>query len=294
MQNFNETVLFLITTPLFVIFIGLEIIVSNAQRNHRYSSLGFWENMYLMIINTGIDLGMRIVALYFFTELLTVRFFEWEYSVIYWILLFVFEDLTFWTIHYVDHYVRLFWAVHVTHHNSQEYNLTVGLRSSLFEPLYRFLYFIPMVLGGFRVEDIFFAYSVTQLYGVFLHTQYVKNFGPLDYLFISPSQHRVHHGSNVRYLDKNMGMFLNIWDKLFGTYEKETEPVVYGITKNIESHDPRTVIFHEFKSIADDVRNAPTFKAKFMYIFGPPGWSHDGSRKTSKQLRKELHFPGNK
>ncbi|HAA00245.1 MAG TPA: sterol desaturase family protein [Flavobacteriales bacterium] len=294
MQNFNETVLFLITTPLFVIFIGLEIIVSNAQRNHRYSSLGFWENMYLMIINTGIDLGMRIVALYFFTELLTVRFFEWEYSVIYWILLFVFEDLTFWTIHYVDHYVRLFWAVHVTHHNSQEYNLTVGLRSSLFEPLYRFLYFIPMVLGGFRVEDIFFAYSVTQLYGVFLHTQYVKNFGPLDYLFISPSQHRVHHGSNVRYLDKNMGMFLNIWDKLFGTYEKETEQVVYGITKNIESHDPRTVIFHEFKSIADDVRNAPTFKAKFMYIFGPPGWSHDGSRKTSKQLRKELHFQGNK
>ena len=294
MQNFNETVLFLITTPLFVIFIGLEIIVSNAQRNHRYSSLGFWENMYLMIINTGIDLGMRIVALYFFTELLTVRFFEWEYSVIYWILLFVFEDLTFWTIHYVDHYVRLFWAVHVTHHNSQEYNLTVGLRSSLFEPLYRFLYFIPMVLGGFRVEDIFFAYSVTQLYGVFLHTQYVKNFGPLDYLFISPSQHRVHHGSNVRYLDKNMGMFLNIWDKLFGTYEKETEQVVYGITKNIESHDPRTVIFHEFKSIADDVRNAPTFKAKFMYMFGPPGWSHDGSRKTSKQLRKELHFQGNK
>jgi len=294
MQNFNETVLFLITTPLFVIFIGLEIIVSNAQRNHRYSSLGFWENMYLMIINTGIDLGMRIVALYFFTELLTVRFFEWEYSVIYWILLFVFEDLTFWTIHYVDHYVRLFWAVHVTHHNSQEYNLTVGLRSSLFEPLYRFLYFIPMVLGGFRVEDIFFAYSVTQLYGVFLHTQYVKNFGPLDYLFISPSQHRVHHEINVRYLDKNMGMFLNIWDKLFGTYEKETEQVVYGITKNIESHDPRTVIFHEFKSIADDVRNAPTFKAKFMYIFGPPGWSHDGSRKTSKQLRKELHFQGNK
>ncbi len=288
MQNFNETVLFLITTPLFVIFIGLEIIVSNAQRNHRYSSLGFWENMYLMIINTGIDLGMRIVALYFFTELLTVRFFEWEYSVIYWILLFVFEDLTFWTIHYVDHYVRLFWAVHVTHHNSQEYNLTVGLRSSLFEPLYRFLYFIPMVLGGFRVEDIFFAYSVTQLYGVFLHTQYVKNFGPLDYLFISPSQHRVHHGSNVRYLDKNMGMFLNIWDKLFGTYEKETEQVVYGITKNIESHDPRTVIFHEFKSIADDVRNAPTFKAKFMYIFGPPGWSHDGNRKTSAQLRKAL------
>lgn len=287
MENFNETVLFLITTPLFVVFIGLEILVSNQQRNHRYSLAGFWENMYLMIINTGLDLLMRLFAIYFFTEWLTLRLFEWENPVLYWILLFVFEDLTFWTIHYVDHYVRLFWAVHVTHHNSEEYNLTVGLRSSLFEPLYRFLYFIPMVIAGFHVADIFFAYSVTQLYGVFLHTQYVKNFGPLDYILISPSQHRVHHGSNTRYLDKNMGMFLNIWDKLFGTYEKESEPVVYGITKNIRSHDPRTVVFHEFKSIAEDVKKAPGLKAKLMYIFGPPGWSHDGSRKTSRQLRRE-------
>lgn len=287
MENFLETVLFLITTPLFVIFIGLEMYVSNKERNHRYSVAGFWENMYLMIVNTGLDLLMRLFAIYFFTEILTYRAVEWNHGIAYWILLFLFEDITFWTIHYVDHYVRLFWAVHITHHNSEEYNLTVGLRSSLFEPLYRFIYFIPMVILGFKVEHIFFAYSVTQLYGVFLHTQYVKNYGWFDLILISPSQHRVHHGSNVRYLDKNMGMFLNIWDKLFGTYEKESEAVVYGITKNIHSHDPRVVVFHEFKNIAEDVKKAPGLKAKFMYIFGPPGWSHDGSRKTSTQLRKD-------
>jgi hypothetical protein len=85
-----------------------------------------------------------------------------------------------------------------------------------------------------------------------------------------------------------MGMFFNFWDRLFGTYQKEEEPVVYGLTKNVNSHDPRTVIFHEFKAIFQDVKKAPDFKSKFMYVFGPPGWSHDGSRKTSKQLREEM------
>lgn len=288
MANFNETILFMITTPLFVVCIGLELIVSNWKRDLRYSKLGFFENMYLMLLNTGLDLGMRLVAIYFFTEILSYSFFKIETPWLYWLVLIALVDLAFWVIHFVDHYCRLFWAVHVTHHSSQEYNLTVGLRSSLFEPLYRFIFFIPVALMGYAIEDIFLAYSITQLYGVFLHQQYIKSFGPLDYILVSPSMHSVHHGSNVPYLDKNMGMFLNFWDRLFGTYQKEEEPVVYGLTKNIDSHDPRTVIFHEFKSILQDVKKAPDFKSKFMYVFGPPGWSHDGSRQTSKQLRAAL------
>lgn len=288
MQAFHESLLFLITTPLFVVFILLEIIVSNIHRNHRYSKLGFAENMYLMVINTGIDIGMRLVALYVLSNIFEYRFFEISNPFVYWIVLFILEDITFYTIHWVDHYVRLFWAVHVTHHSSEEFNLSVGLRSSLFEPLYRFIYFIPLTLLGFKTVDIFFTYSVTQLYGVFIHTQYVKKLGFLEYIMATPSHHRVHHGSNVRYLDRNMGMFLIVWDKLFGTFQKEEEEVKFGLTKNIESHDPRTVIFHEFKAIWKDVKNAPDFKSKFMYVFGPPGWSHDGSRKTSAQLRKEL------
>ncbi len=282
-----ESMLFIVTTPLFIILISLEIIISNLQKNNRYTKPGFIENMYLMLINTGLDVLMRILALYVLSNLFEYRIFEIENAWIYWIALLLVEDVTFYCIHYVDHYVRLFWAVHVTHHSSTEFNLTVGLRSSLFEPLYRFIYFIPAVLLGFKAQDIFLMYSITQLYGVFLHTQYVKNFGIFDWFMISPSQHRVHHGTNAPYLDKNMGMFLNIWDKLFGTYQKETEPVVFGLTKNIESHNPKVVIFHEFKEIWSDVKNAPDWKSKLKYIFGPPGWSHDGSRKTSKQMREE-------
>lgn len=287
MHSFHESVLFLITTPLFVICIAIELIVSNIHRNHRYSKLGFIENMYLMIINTALDLGMRIIALYFLSSIFEHRFFEIENVILYWVLIFILVDITFYTIHFVDHYVRIFWAVHVTHHSSEEFNLTVGLRSSLFEPIYRFIYFIPLVLLGFKAVDVFFVYSVTQLYGVFIHTQYIKKLGFLEYILATPSHHRVHHGSNVKYLDRNMGMFLIFWDKLFGTFQKEEEEVVYGLTTNLKSHHPSKVIFHEFKSIWEDVKSAPTFKAKFMYVFGPPGWSHDGSRKTSDDLRRE-------
>ncbi len=288
MDSLRETILMLTTTPLIAIVMIIEIIVSNVQRNHRYTKIDFVENMYLMVINTALDLAMRIVALYVLIQVFNHKIMHIDNAVLYWVLLFLLEDVTFYTIHWVDHHVRLFWAVHVTHHSSMDFNISVGLRSSLFEPIYRFIYFIPMAWLGFHPIDIFFTYSVTQLYGVFIHTQYINKLGFWEYLFATPSLHRVHHGSNVKYLDRNMGMFLIIWDKIFGTYQKEEEPVVYGLTKNLESHRMDHVILHEFRSIINDVKNAPTFRAKFMYIFGPPGWSHDGSRKTSKELRREM------
>lgn len=278
----------LTTTPLIAIVIGVEIIVSNIHRNERYKKIDFIENMYLMVINTLLDLGMRVIALMVLMQVFDHRLFDISNPVVYWVLLFLLEDITFYTIHWVDHNVRLFWAVHVTHHSSTDFNISVGLRSSLFEPIYRFIYFIPMAWLGFKPVDIFFVYSVTQLYGVFIHTQYINKLGFWEYLFATPSHHRVHHGSNVKYLDKNMGMFLIIWDKLFGTFQKEEEQVVYGLTKNLTSHRVDHVIFHEFRDIVADVRQAPGLRNKLMYIFGPPGWSHDGSRKTSRQLQQEL------
>jgi sterol desaturase/sphingolipid hydroxylase (fatty acid hydroxylase superfamily) len=234
-----------------------------------------------------LDILMRFVGLFVMNYFFEFRLIEIENVILYWVLLILFEDFVFWFLHWVDHYVRFFWAVHITHHNSEEYNLTVGLRSSVLEPLYRFLYFIPIVLLGFQPIDILVVFSITQWYGILVHTQAVPKLGPLEWILVTPSHHRVHHGYNTQYLDKNMGMFLIIWDKIFGTFEKESETVKYGITQNIHSHHPRKVVFHEFANIVHDVKNAPGFYNKWMYVFGPPGWSHDGSKKTSKQLRNE-------
>ncbi len=285
MEPFRETLLILISTPLYAIVIGAEIIFSYTHHHKKYSGPGTFENIYLMLLNMGLDIVMRMFNLFVLTLLLPYAFFHIENIWFYWIALLILEDFMFYVLHYVDHYCRFFWAVHVTHHSSEEFNLTVGFRSSVFQPLYRFLYFLPLSFCGFKPEDVMFMYSATQIYGILIHTQYVGKLGFIEYIFATPSNHRVHHGSNVRYLDRNMGMVFIIWDRLFGTYTEETEIVRYGLTDNIHTHSPGKVVFHEWQNIWKDIKRAPNFKAKWMYIFGPPGWSHDGSKKTSKQLR---------
>jgi sterol desaturase/sphingolipid hydroxylase (fatty acid hydroxylase superfamily) len=196
----------------------------------------------------------------------------------------------YYWLHRVDHYCRLFWAVHVTHHSSEEFNLTVGFRSSVFQPLYRFVYFIPLALIGFKGIDIMFIYAATQIYGILIHTKTIGKLGFIEWFMSTPSHHRVHHASNVKYLDKNMGMVFIIWDRLFGTFEKEdeNEKVIYGLTENIKTYHPVKMVFHEWVSIGKDLRKPSSLHHKFMYLFGPPGWSHDGSKKTARQLRTQL------
>ena len=272
--SFGETLIFLISTPLYLICIGVEIIISSIYKNNRYSVKGIWQNFYIMLVSFFIDLGMRAVALFCLTVIFSHHTLQINNVVLYWILLFLLQDLAFYTMHFVDHKVRLFWAVHVTHHSSEEFNLGVGFRSSVFEPLYRFVYFIPIVLLGFAPLDIFFVFSITQLYGIFIHTQYINRLGFLEWFMATPSHHRVHHEKNPQYIDRNMGMFLIVWDRLFGTFTPEKETVIYGITKPPKTDRPDEVILHEFRNMVQDVKQAPDIKSKLMYIFGPPGWHH--------------------
>jgi sterol desaturase/sphingolipid hydroxylase (fatty acid hydroxylase superfamily) len=288
-----EQLLLLITTPLYMVVIGLEMILSHVQVRKYYSWKETLTNVYLCCINGGIDLlfrGVYVVVLVTFYEM---RFLEFSNNlVLYWGLLFILEDLTFYLEHRVDHYCRLFWAVHVTHHSSEEFNLTTGFRSSVLQPLYRFIYFIPLALLGFQPIDIVFMYSLTQIYGILVHTQYVKKMPRwFEAVFVSPSHHRVHHASNIRYLDKNMGMVLIIWDRLFGTFQKElpTDPVKFGLVKPLENpNHPIKIIVHEWQDLGKDLRKKMPWRLRLKYLFMPPGWSHDGSTKTAKQLRAEL------
>jgi sterol desaturase/sphingolipid hydroxylase (fatty acid hydroxylase superfamily) len=289
----HEQLLLLITAPVYLIVIGFEIILSNLHLKKYYTLKDTLMNMYLCILNGGIDLLFRTVYV-----LILIAFYKFHFisfssnAVVYWFLLFILEDLAFYFEHRVDHFCRIFWAVHVTHHSSEEFNLTTGFRSSVLQPLYRFLYFIPLVLLGFKPLDIVFMYSLTQIYGILVHTQFINKM-PLwfEAVFVSPAHHRVHHASNIRYLDKNLGMVLIVWDRLFGTFQKEIEndPVKYGLRKQVnQPYHLTNVIFHEWKNILSDMNKKIPFSLKIKYLVMPPGWSHDGSTKTSRQLRKEL------
>jgi len=291
MNEFRESLLVLISVPIYAIVIGAEMLYSYFKHKHLYSTKGLLSNIYFTALNMGLDVLVRALCLMILAFFLQYSFFEWkEHGVLYWITLILFEDFMFYWLHRVDHFCRFFWAVHVTHHSSEEFNLTVGFRSSIFQPLYRFIYFIPLSLCGFNGLDIMFAYSATQIFGILVHTQTIDKLGFLEYFLVTPSHHRVHHGSNVRYLDKNMGMMLIIWDKLFGTFQEEekSDPVKFGLTTNLKNYNPITMVFHEWTNIFKDLRKGNSIKDKFMYVFGPPGWSHDGSTKTSSQLREEL------
>lgn len=292
MQYLYEQLLIFISTPVYVAVIGLEIFLSSYHNMKAYTWKDTAANVYLMLLNACIDIlirGAYLLVLNYFFQFHIISF---SNVIVYWIMLLVFEDFLYYWLHRFDHEIRLFWAVHVTHHSSDQLNLTVGFRSSVFQPLYRFVYFIPLVLLGFRPMDIVFIYSATQIWGILVHTKMINKMGWLEYVLVTPSHHRVHHASNPKYLDRNMGMFLIIWDKLFGTFqpelpEKEYQPIKYGLTKPLEKENPITIVFHEWTSMRNDLRRKDiSWKEKWQYVFGPPGWSHDGSRKTSHELRR--------
>lgn len=289
----RETWLILISTPIYVVVIGLEILLSNIRKQASYTLKDTVQNVYLMLANAAIDVVFRgiyigVILTFFYDH----RFGQMDSAWLYWGVLFVAEDFMYYWLHRADHHIRLFWATHVTHHSSEKFNFTVGFRSSVMEPLYRFVYFIPIALCGFKPLDIAFVYAATQIWGILVHTEKVNKLGWLEYILVTPSHHRVHHASNPKYLDKNMGMFLIIWDKMFGTFQAELptenyQPLKYGLTTNLDDHTPTHVIFHEWKNIWTDFRRKDiSLQQKMGYLFGPPGWSHDGSRQTSHQLRE--------
>jgi sterol desaturase/sphingolipid hydroxylase (fatty acid hydroxylase superfamily) len=293
MHSAREGWFFIFSIPLYTFLIGTEILLSNWSGKKMYTVKATIQNIYFTAINASLDLLLR--WLFYVGVLMWMydqHFVRIENAYLYWFVLLILEDFAFYVEHRVDHYCRVFWAVHVTHHSSEEFNLTTGFRSSVFQPVYRFIYFIPIALLGFHPLDIVFMYSITQTYGILVHTEYIKKMPRwFEAVFVSPSHHRVHHASNTLYLDKNMGMCLIIWDKMFGTFQAEldSEPIKYGLTKPVQNDtNPVNAIFHEWKSIRKDLSKKVSFSTKLKYLFMPPGWSHDGSTKTANELRKEL------
>ncbi len=289
----RETWLLVISIPVYVISIISELYIGRKRKLNNYQLKDSIISIYLGLLGASLDLGLKF---------LTLGVLDWcnqhaiykpdllsYFPVLAWFIVFLAQDFCFYWLHRTEHYSRLFWAVHSNHHSSEKYNFTVALRSSVLQPLYRFAFYIPIAFLGFDGLTIMFMYAVNQFYQFFLHTETIGRLPKwYESIFVSPSHHRVHHASNIRYLDKNIGQVLIIWDKLFGTYEEETEKPVYGLTSNLKTYHPLKVVFSEFFKIKNDLNKPVSLSTKLKYIFNPPGWSHDGSSKTSEELRKSL------
>lgn len=187
-----------------------------------------------------------------------------------WICLVIADDFAFYWMHRFSHEIRLLWATHVVHHSSQRFHLATALRQSWTAPLIETPFWLPLAFVGFHPHLILLQMSLNLIYQYWVHTETIRSLGPLEYVLNSPSHHRVHHGSNPQYIDKNYAGIFIVWDRLFGTFEPEAEPVRYGLTKNLTTHNWFTIQVHEFADIARDAWNASGFVKKLRQIFASP------------------------
>jgi len=276
----------LYAVPAFIGLMLVELAVCSLGGNYRgYERRDTFASLAMGIGNRVIYAVIGAALLAFQLALYEHRLFDLGWSWWVWVICFFAEDFTYYWFHRCSHEVRFLWAAHENHHSSERYNLSTALRQSWTTPFTTALFYWPLSLLGFHPLMVMTCTVVSLLYQFWIHTEVIDRIGWFERFFNTPSHHRVHHGSNVEYLDRNHAGILILWDRLFGTFEPEGAPVRYGLTKNIHSFNLLTIAFHEWEAIARDVRRAANWRIALGYIFMPPGWSPDGSTLTSEQMR---------
>ena len=279
--------------PFFVITVALEWLWSRKNKKIRYETKDAITSLALGTgsVVAGILTGGIVFALSLWVYQFRIFDIQIEWPSALWLvpLAFVLDDLAYYWFHRTAHRVRWFWAAHVIHHSSQHYNLTTALRQTWtgFFAL-SFLFRLPLFLIGFPPALIFFLAGLNLVYQYWIHTEAIDRMPRwFEAVMNTPSHHRVHHATNPRYLDRNYAGVFIIWDKMFGTYEPETdaEKIHYGIIKNLNSFNLLWAAFHEWIGIGKDLWSAP-WRYKWHYLVKPPGWSHDGSRESSEMIKQ--------
>jgi len=277
--------------PAFVVLIVVELLwIKWKGRGGRYEMRDAATSLLMGAGNVAAGIGLGFVAVMFLYALWRYRLFDLGIS--FWALAacFVLDDLRYYWVHRLGHRVRWVWASHVNHHSSQHYNLTTALRQTWTGTFTLMMVLrAPLVLLGFHPAMILFSGGANLIYQFWIHTEAIDRLPRwFESVMNTPSHHRVHHGRNPRYLDSNYAGVFIVWDKLFGTFvpEDRAEPVEYGLVKNLGTFNPIRVAFHEWFSLFQDVlRPGLSLRQRLAYAFAPPGWSHDGSRKTSDMIK---------
>ena len=207
-----------------------------------------------------------------------------------WILCQLLDDFSYYWFHRQNHNIRFLWAAHIVHHSSDNFNLGTAVRNGWFTIFYKPFFYVWIVIIGFPPEMLVVCLGIEALWQFQLHTQYIKKMGFIEKFINTHTMHQVHHAQNIEYMDKNHGGFLNIFDRIFGTWKEldESIDIEYGVSLPPNSYNLYVILTHEYKNIWDDLKKSNNWRHRFMYVFGPPGWSHDRSTLTIKQMRLEL------
>lgn len=259
-----------IAVPSFILALLLEVALCRIRKHPYYELHDTWVNFVCGLIALLAGLAMHAVAFVIYTLLQHIA--PWNLGTGWWAvaLTFIVSDFIAYWYHRLGHKSRFFWAGHQAHHSSEHFNLSVGLRTP-FHVTHRFIFWAPMALMGFEPWLIVLADQVAAIYGFFLHTQVVRKLPRIiEFIFVTPSHHRAHHGSNDCYIDKNFGNTLILWDRMFGTFQEEGEPVVYGLVHPIKSKNPLRVQFGEYLELFRDLIRMKAPREIWQVMFGRP------------------------
>jgi sterol desaturase/sphingolipid hydroxylase (fatty acid hydroxylase superfamily) len=278
--------------PLFIAAILAELVwILWSGRGGRYETRDAVTSLIMGAGNVASGILLGFIAWGFFMALWAITPFDLGTS--WWVILlcFVLDDLRYYWVHRFGHRIRWVWASHVNHHSSQHYNLTTALRQT-WTGTFTFMMVVraPLILMGFHPAMVLFVGGLNLIYQFWIHTEAIGRMPRLfEAVMNTPSHHRVHHGRNARYLDANYAGVFIVWDKLFGTFvpEDDGEKPDYGLVRNLGTFNPIRVAFHEWVALFRDLlRPGLTLRQRLMYAVGPPGWSHDGSRQTSAEIKR--------
>jgi len=284
--------LILYAIPFFIATVIIEGFIIYKKKPESYNLKDTLASLSMGIGNILIEIISKLLVVFVITLLYenfrvtTIPFIWWA-----WILILIGEDFLYYWFHRISHESRFFWASHIVHHSSEKYNLSTALRQTWTGGFFSFIFYLALPLLGFHPLMIFTQMSISLLYQYWIHTELIRKMPRwFEAIFNTPSHHRVHHGSNPVYLDRNHAGILIIWDKLFNTFQPELdkEKVMYGLTTNLNTFNPLTIAFHEWIAVFKDAILAKTtFFNKLKYFVKPPGWKHDGTGLLSEDLRKE-------
>jgi sterol desaturase/sphingolipid hydroxylase (fatty acid hydroxylase superfamily) len=276
--------------PFFIATVVIEVIltVKVKMEDYEYKDAGTSIVMGLGNVTIGLFTKGLVLAIFYliynFYHLFEIPFVWWA-----WILILFAEDFVYYLFHRTSHESRLFWASHVVHHSSQNYNLSTALRQTWTGSFYTFIFWLPLIVIGFHPIMVLMQMSISLLYQYWIHTEMIKKMPKwFEFIFNTPSHHRVHHATNPQYIDKNHAGIFIIWDRMLGTYEPEIEKPIYGLTENINTFNPIKVAFHEWKSMSTYVFKSKTSVLnKVKYLLKSPGWKHDNTEISAKEMLRK-------
>lgn len=271
LDGLNDYTVMQYAVPIIILSVLTEWLVGVYNKRDYYEKKDFLAALSIGVVSALLGAVLKVTL--FSVAMVVYNLVPWTMPRVWWgfVVCFIAVDFCRYWAHRLSHEQRFWWATHVTHHSSNKMNFSVSFRTGWTQHI-KFIFFLPVPLLGIDPFTFFICHQLAVLYQFFVHTELVKKLpAPVEYVLVTPSHHRVHHGSNPKYIDKNYGSTFIIWDRIFNTFQKEEEQPSYGLTTPVNSFNPIYLVFHEWTALIKDLRHCKSFKEAFQLTFYPPG-----------------------